>query len=243
MSGNQRTRVKDRERMTVARLQEMLAGKGHGEADAGTRSTELAKVAPARAAVVVPRGTFHISIRELKRQLREGKVQAGPSGIQVSSDSAAVPNGERQAPEPRSKGATVVPKGTFHWQSGTGLEPKDSPWISEFLEGAPNVQYAGTVNGAQVWTEWVTDPVTGVSVQLAYSTKNEGRTAEAWCIDPSMEGHSEGVHDCHCYGDGRLCTDLHHVNRTLAEKRARALLWVIGFCQYLKTGRFSVDEV
>ena len=43
-----------------------------------------------------------------------------------------------------------------------------------------------------------------------------------------MDGHREDGHLTHCYDDGRLCTDLHGVRRTLVEKRARAILWVTG---------------
>ena len=58
-----------------------------------------------------------------------------------------------------------------------------------------------------------------------------------------MRNHTLGTHTVHCYEDGRLCTDDHSVIRNLPEKRARAVLWVSGFANYLKEGRFAVDSI
>jgi len=187
-------------------------------------------------AIRVPKGTFHISIDELKRQLRKQKVGVGQGGLQSGSGSGSQQGQPGPAPSPSTNnsppGAIRVPKGTFH---------KD--YICEFEEAAPFASYHGVIDGEQVWTEWIADPVTGAQVQLAYTTRDKGRSAEAWCIEPNMQDHEEDMHDCHCYEDGRLCTDLHGVRRTLLQKRARAVLWVTGFCQYLLCGRFQVDEV
>jgi hypothetical protein len=115
--------------------------------------------------------------------------------------------------------------------------------IEQFLSDAPLASYAGVVDGQHTWFENVTDPVTGVGVVLAYTTPNDGATAEAYCIDPDMRNHTLDVGTIHCYGDGRLCTDNHGVIRNLPEKRARAVLWVSGFANYLREGRFAVDSI
>jgi len=201
---------------------------------------------PALPAVRVPPGTFHISIEELKRQLRQGNVQAGPNGIRVAPPSSSG-TASASAPAAPQISAVVVPKGTFHeGQQADAFYAPPYPLTSqirEFVDSAPEAVFAGKIRNELVWTEWVTDPVTGARVHLAYATSNGGRTAEAYCIDPDMQDHGESTHSCHCHPDGSLCTDLPGIRRTLSQKRARALLWVSGFCQYLKTGRFHVDEV
>jgi hypothetical protein len=195
-------------------------------------------------AVRVPRGTFHVSISDLKRQLRTGTVRVGPNGLEDANSPSS--QQQPQRPPQSTPGAAVrVPKGTFHGSVLDRLRRlvgEPAGHIEEFVAAAPYAEFVGEIDGELVWTEWVTDPVTGAQVQLAYSTDDDGETAEAYCIDPNMEGHGEDVHDCHCYPDGRLCTDQHNVVRTLVEKRARAILWVTGFCQYLKTGNFKLDE-
>ena len=189
---------------------------------------------PDQPAVKVPKGTFHISLEELRRKLREREVVVDGDGIRTD---------DGQPPE-EDRPAVRVPKGTFHsgvfQRLGAFFSGQDQ--LAEFARVAPRAQYVGEFDGQHTWTEWVRDPVTGVAVQLAYTTGDRGATAEAWCLDPPMDGHGEDMHLTHCYGNGRLCTDLHGVQRTLVEKRARAILWVTGFCQYLQTGNFAIDQ-
>ena len=156
--------------------------------------------------------------------------------------------------------ATKIPPGQFHglfsWLFGRGGASESSPvhsapagtsapsrHIAQFLSDAPLASYAGVIDGQETWFEHVTDPVTGVGVVLAYTTSNNGATAEAYCVDPDMRNHTLGIHTIHCFEDGRLCTDDHSVIRNLPEKRARAVLWVSGFANYLKEGRFAVDSI
>ncbi len=57
------------------------------------------------AATQVPPGAFQISIDDLKKQVQDGRIQAGPNGLQPKLGNNQVP---AQTP------ATNVPKGTFH---------------------------------------------------------------------------------------------------------------------------------
>jgi hypothetical protein len=185
-----------------------------GRVEAGPNG--LQPQAPGSGATKVPKGTFHVSIEDLRRQVQQGRVEAGPRGLQ---------------PESPGSGATKVPPGTFHVST-----------IDEFQRSAPEAQYVGGGPDGDIWVESITDPVTGITVTIAFTSNDGGRTARAWCIDPDMRGHRENVHACHCYDTGEVCTDLHGVRRNLAEKRARAVLWVSGFANYLREGRFALDQ-
>ena len=201
-------------RISIEELRRQVSQGRVGVGNQGLAPTSTA----ADIATKVPKGTFHITIEELRRQVSQGRVGAGSQGLTPASSS--------------SGSATKVPKGTFCARH-----------IREFEHAAPNARYVGEdPRLGPMWMETVADAVTGVPITLAYTTNNGGRTAEAWCIDPDMNGHSEDLHACHCYGDGRVCTDLVGVRRTLAEKRARAILWVSGFVNYLREGRFRLDD-
>lgn len=189
-----------------------------GRIEAGPQGLQPRRRFSDNKATKVPKGTFHVSIDELRRQVKKGRIEAGPQGLK-----------ERRRFFNRK--ATKVPKGTFH----------QNP-IAKFERDAPNAEYMGRGEDGDVWVEDVTDPVTGIAMTLAYTTNDGGRTAKAWCIDPDMKGHNESVHACHCYTSGEICTDLHGVHRSLPEKRARAVLWVTGFANYLREGRFRLDE-
>lgn len=131
--------------------------------------------------------------------------------------------------------STIIPRGTFHYNN--------TPEIVQFKECAPNAIYAGNcVADGDIWIEEVIDEVSGFNVSIAYTTLDDGKTAKAWCVNPSMKNHNEDPHACHCYKNGEICTDQHGVRRNLAEKRARAILWVSGYINYLKEGVFAIDQ-
>ena len=238
------------------------------ERNEGTRSTNQQREnqesrRETQQSVKVPRGTFHANINDLRQQLLNGKLEPGSNGLQLATRQdipvpanrqPLTPTGfEETSPmshdEARDRPSVMVPKGTFHGffssitRNFEGAGKNDDDPISSFAQHAPNATYGGKIGGEHVWTEWIQDPVTGARIQLAYTSSDGGHTAESWCIEPNMQNHSEDQHKCHCYHDGRICTDLHGVKRNLIEKRARSIIWVTGFCQYLLTGNFLVDEV
>ncbi len=115
--------------------------------------------------------------------------------------------------------------------------------ISQFNNDSPFAQYMGEQNGEKVWIEKIQEPVTGIEVTLAYTTSDNGKTSEAYCIDPDMRDHDMDEHKTHLYKNARICTDLPNITRNLPEKRARAILWLSGFANYLKEGVFVIDQV
>jgi len=251
-------------------LDELRRQMQQGKLEAGSEGLQK-KPFLSSSATKVPEGTFHVSLDELRNQVRSGKLEAGPNGLsesqQKTGSATKVPKGtfhcvkvihSAQLPVSKDvrpylefheiddakvktsemdlpfKGATKVPPGTFH---GLLNDP-----IAQFKRDAPQAVYMGAGPDGELWVETVVDPVTGLSVKLAYTTEDQGKTAAAWCLEPDMKGHTENVHNCHCYSSGEVCTDQHGVIRNLPEKRARALLWVTGFANYLKTGNFAIDR-
>ena len=115
---------------------------------------------------------------------------------------------------------------------------RKSRFIRQFERQAPNAVYLGNDSRGKMWVETIVDEVHSIPIKLAYVTVDEGETAEAYCIEPDMRNHDLDSSKCHCYSDGKLCTDQYLVTRTLAEKRARSILWVTGFVEFLRTGKF-----
>ncbi|HPG58623.1 MAG TPA: hypothetical protein PKW98_12470 [Candidatus Wallbacteria bacterium] len=167
---------------------------------------------------VIPRGSFCITVEELKNQLKNGAVNAGTDGITT-----------------RGAGGIKIPKGTFHFN--------ETPEIAQFKEFAPNAIYVGKCSEGDLWVEEVIDEVSDFTITIAYTSADGGKNARAWCVNPDMRNHKEDPHSCHCYSNGEICTDQHGVRRNLAEKRARAVLWVTGYINYLKEGVFAIDKV
>ncbi len=167
---------------------------------------------------VIPQGAFCVTVEELKKQLSRGTINAGNSGL-VSGGSA--------------KGIKI-PEGTFHFN--------ETPEIAKFVKLAPNAIYVGKCVEGDLWVEEVIDEVSNFTITIAYTSADGGKNAKAWCVNPDMRNHNEDSHSCHCYKNGEICTDQHGVRRNLVEKRARAVLWITGYINYLKEGVFAIDQ-
>jgi hypothetical protein len=120
--------------------------------------------------------------------------------------------------------------------------PKEKRDLAEMAREAPNAE-PKDVEGTIIWYEWTTQG--GRKYHLAYwYGDNDYEAAVMEGDNPEDRGNAHG---CHLFDDRRICLKDSNSSEPpytrVAEARARAILWALGYSEYLRTGVFPWNEV
>lgn len=85
-------------------------------------------------------------------------------------------------------------------------------YVAQFKRDAPYAQYMGRGEGGDIWVEPVTDPISGITVTLAYTTDDGGRDRQGMVHRSRHEGAQPR----------RACLPLLHIGRN---RYPRPPLW------------------
>jgi hypothetical protein len=113
--------------------------------------------------------------------------------------------------------------------------------LEEMRRYAPKAEPQHYEDGGIVWTEWTRQE--GRSYHLAYW--HDGSDYQAAVLEgdnPQDRGNAAG---CHLFDDRRIC--LKGSNEPpyirIIDARARAIVWALGYSEYLRTGEFPLNHI
>ncbi|MFP4318350.1 MAG: hypothetical protein ACLFQ7_05195 [Phormidium sp.] len=135
-----------------------------------------------------------------------------------------------------SSGVTV-PSSSFFSRQLNHREERD---VHAMLESAPDAD-PQDVNGTIVWFEWVNQG--GRWYRLAYWF--DGGDYQAAVMEGDNPWDRGNAGGCHLFDDRRIClkgsSDPPYSN--VLEARARAIVWAMGYSDYLQTGSFPFNTI
>ena len=81
------------------------------------------------------------------------------------------------------------------------------------------------------------ETTTGDRYTIEYRKQSNG-TYKIFCSEHPYNRHDTSVHQCHLYSSDEVCVAPGKEPRTLDRAKAIATIWIQGYSQYIRTGKF-----
>ena len=107
------------------------------------------------------------------------------------------------------------------------------------LLGCGVVSISNSRNRSQLMTtKRYRETTTSDRYTIEYRKQSNG-TYKIFCTEHPYNSQSTSVHKCHLYSSGEVCVAAGREPRTLDRAKAIAMIWLQGYSQYVRTGKFS----